>query len=81
MASLGAKLVLWARRIDRWQILVDEITANSDTTLAMASDVTLFEALKHLVSQAVANCGQIDVMVNNVDMMLLSPMVEAKISE
>lgn len=81
LASLGAKVVLGARRIDRLQKLVDEITANGGTALAVASDVTQFEAVEHLVSQAVAHFGQIDVMVNNAGVMLLSQMGEAKVSE
>ena len=63
LASHGAKLVLGARRIDRLQVLAQELSLGKDA--AIQTDVTQCDQVKRLVDHAVQAHGRIDVIVNN----------------
>ena len=81
LASAGANVVLGARRIDRIEALVAEITAEGGKAVAVATDVTSREDLQRLVDAAVYTYGRIDVIVNNAGVMPLSPMERVKVDE
>ncbi len=77
----GASVVLGARRIDRLQSLVDELTRNGGKALAIATDVTQYDQVKKLVDTAVQSYGRIDVIINNAGLMPNSPLERLKIDD
>ena len=81
LAARGAKLVLAARRADRLQNLVAEITAAGGQALAVATDVAKRADLEQLVVQAMGRFGRIDVLVNNAGVMPMAPMAKVKVDE
>jgi NADP-dependent 3-hydroxy acid dehydrogenase YdfG len=85
LSAQGARVVLGARRIDRLQELVDTLNgpkgADQTRALAVATDVTVPEQVKHLVDTAVQAFSRIDVMVNNAGLMPLSPLERLKIGD
>ena len=68
-ASLGAKIVLAARSIDKLEKIAEEINKkfnkSTDKVLCVKTDVTKEEDCKNLVEQTVKHFGKIDVLVNN----------------
>ncbi|MBR2051759.1 MAG: SDR family oxidoreductase [Bacteroidales bacterium] len=68
-ASLGAKIVLAARSIDKLEKIAEEINEkfnkSTDNVLCVKTDVTKEEDCKNLVEQTVKHFGKIDVLVNN----------------
>lgn len=73
LAAEGAKVVLGARRTDKLKTLVSEIKNNGGEAMAVATDVTRRDNVKHLVDTAVAQFGKIDVLLNNAGLMPLAP--------
>jgi NAD(P)-dependent dehydrogenase (short-subunit alcohol dehydrogenase family) len=67
-------VVLGARRVDRLQSLVDELTGRDGKALAVSTDVTHCDQVKGLVEAAVKTYGRIDVMINNAGLMPLAPL-------
>lgn len=65
LASLGASVVLGARRTDRLDRLVAEIESTGGTAAATRVDVTTPEDLQSLVALAVERFGRLDVLVGN----------------
>ncbi|HTI22902.1 MAG TPA: SDR family oxidoreductase [Kutzneria sp.] len=65
LASLGASVVLGARRTDRLDQLVAEIEADGGQAAAMRVDVTDPADLRSFVSLAVERFGRLDVLVGN----------------
>ena len=70
-ASLGAKIVLAARSIDKLEKIAEEINEkfnsqqSTSKVLCIKTDVTKEEDCKNLVEQTVKHFGKIDVLVNN----------------
>ena len=68
-ASLGAKVVLAARSIDKLEKIAEEINEkfnkSTDNVLCVKTDVTKEEDCKNLVEQTIKHFGKIDVLVNN----------------
>ena len=70
-ASLGAKVVLAARSIDKLEKIAEEINErfnsqqSTSKVLCVKTDVTKEEDCKNLVEQTVKHFGNIDVLVNN----------------
>nr|WP_319483828.1 SDR family oxidoreductase [uncultured Cohaesibacter sp.] len=81
LAAQGAKVVVGARRVDRLEAMVADITAAGGSAIAVATDVTKLEDVKNLVDTAVKTYGKIDVIFNNAGLMPLSPLESLKIDE
>ncbi|ESQ79082.1 SDR family oxidoreductase [Asticcacaulis sp. YBE204] len=81
LASDGAKLLIGARRTDRLEALVAEITAEGGTAQFAALDVTDPDSAKDFADKAIEAYGRIDVMINNAGVMPLSPLNALKMDE
>lgn len=81
LARGGATVVLGARRTDRLQHIVAEITAEGGSAMALAVDVTRREQVMSFVHSAVDAYGRIDVIINNAGVMPLSPLASLKVEE
>jgi NADP-dependent 3-hydroxy acid dehydrogenase YdfG len=81
LADRGAVVVLGARRVDRLNTLVDEITKRGGKALALETDVTDAAQVQRLVDAAVERFGRIDVMLNNAGLMPHSPLERRKIAD
>lgn len=81
LSTLGATVILGARRADRIEKLADEITRNGGKALAVAADVTKLHEVKNLVNSAVGQFGRVDVIINNAGIMPLSPMDRLNVEE
>jgi NADP-dependent 3-hydroxy acid dehydrogenase YdfG len=73
--------VLGARRKDRIDALVRDITGKGGNALGFKTDVTRRGDLEALVRGAVDKHGRIDVIVNNSGIMPIAPMAALKIEE
>lgn len=78
-ASHGANLVLGARRLDKLQILQEEL--GSKNVQIMACDVTDEGQVNALAQLALDKFKKIDVLINNAGVMPLSFFAEKKVSE
>jgi NADP-dependent 3-hydroxy acid dehydrogenase YdfG len=74
LAARGARLVLAARRIDRLEALVAEITAAGGQAIAVQTDVTVKADADAMIAAAVKAFGRVDVLVNNAGYMAIAPM-------
>ena len=72
LAARGARVVLGARRIDRLQILVEELETAGLQAVCKAVDVTRREDVEQLIDFAVERFGRVDVIINNAGVMPLS---------
>jgi NADP-dependent 3-hydroxy acid dehydrogenase YdfG len=81
LASLGAKVVLGARRADRLEALVSAIEGGGGEALAIATDVTDRAQVARLIDSAVQRHGRIDVLINNAGIMPLSALESLKVDE
>ncbi len=81
LAAKGAAVVLGARRVDRIEALVAEITDAGGKAIAVPTDVTKHEDLQRLVAAAVDTYGRIDVIINNAGVMPLSPLERVRVDE
>ena len=81
LAGNGAKVVLGARRKDRIDALVKEITAKGGSALGFKTDVTRRGDVEALVKGAMDKHGRIDVIVNNSGIMPIAPMAALKVEE
>tara|TARA_R110002051_G_scaffold155492_2_gene227541 strand:- start:2484 stop:3236 length:753 start_codon:yes stop_codon:yes gene_type:complete len=82
LASLGANVVLGARRENRLQDISNEINQKSNgKSTYLKTDVTKKEDVQALVNKAVSEFGKVDVMINNAGLMSIAPLSEAKVDE
>ena len=81
LAGLGAIVVLGARRKDRLDAIVKDITAKGGNALAVTVDVTKREQVDTLIQAAVKAYGKIEVLVNNAGIMPLAPFAALKVDE
>jgi NADP-dependent 3-hydroxy acid dehydrogenase YdfG len=81
LAARGATVLLGARRLDRLERLVADITAAGGTAEARALDVTRRDDVQAFADHALARHGRIDALVNNAGVMPLSPLSARKVDE
>lgn len=81
LASLGAKVVLGARRTDKLEKIIQDITAAGGEAEFLATDVTVKSNVEALVQKAIDSFGRVDVMVNNAGLMSIAPMSALKVDE
>ena len=81
VAERGATVVLGARRAERLQALVDEITGAGGKASAVVTDVTDPTQVQALVDTAVEKYDRIDVILNNAGVMPHSPLERRKIDD
>ncbi|GAA0555031.1 SDR family oxidoreductase [Paractinoplanes ferrugineus] len=80
LASLGAIVVLGARRTERLDKLVAEIAADGGTAAAIRVDVTEPADLRALVDTAVERFGRLDVLVGNAGITRIGLMAELDVA-
>lgn len=76
LASLGARVVVMARRADRLADLVARIGDNGGRAAAIAADVTDAAALRGAAGRVEAEFGGADLLLNNAGVMLPAPIEE-----
>jgi NADP-dependent 3-hydroxy acid dehydrogenase YdfG len=65
LARQGAKVVLGARRKNRIDEVVQEISAAGGKAIGLAVDVTKRAGVEALIKRAVDSFGRVDVIINN----------------
>jgi NADP-dependent 3-hydroxy acid dehydrogenase YdfG len=78
LVQAGAKVVLAARREDQLKALVAELGENAHYVL---TDVSQRADMDHLVQEAIAHFGRLDVLWNNAGVMPISFFEEGKVDE
>lgn len=81
LAGQDAKVVAAARREERLQELVGEITTRGGTAIAVTTDVSRRSDMQALMDAAVESFGRVDVLINNAGVMPLSPLERLKVEE
>lgn len=81
LSTLGATVVLGARRIARLEQLVAEIKAAGGQAIGMRVDVTNRQDSKKMLNAAIEQFGRVDVWVNNAGLMALAPLDKLKVEE
>ncbi len=81
LATLGATVVLGARRKDRLEAIVKDIQAAGGKALFVTVDVTKQAEVDRLVQKAIDSYGSIDVLINNAGIMPIAPLALRKVSE
>src|ERR1700688_3186594 len=81
LARHGAKVVLGARRKDRLDAAVKEISAAGGKAISVAVDVTKRAEMELLIRAAVDGFGRVDVIVNNAGIMSIAPIDALKVEE
>ena len=81
LAAQGASVVVAARRKDRLDKLVREITDQGGSALALEVDVTDQQQAIAMVQRAIDRYERLDTVVNNAGVMLLGPVVDAPVEE
>jgi NADP-dependent 3-hydroxy acid dehydrogenase YdfG len=81
LARQGAKVVLGARRTDRINAIVHEISSEGGEAIGFAVDVTKRAEVEALVQRAIDGFGRLDVIVNNAGIMPIAPMQDLKVEE
>jgi NADP-dependent 3-hydroxy acid dehydrogenase YdfG len=81
LARHGAKVVLAARRKDRIDAVVNEISAAGGKAVGFTVDVTKRAEVEALIKRAVESFGRVDVLVNNAGVMPIAPISLLKVDE
>jgi NADP-dependent 3-hydroxy acid dehydrogenase YdfG len=81
LAREGATVALVARRRDRLDRVVDDITGLGGTAVALAADVTVPERADEVVQGTLDRFGRLDVLVNNAGIMLLNSALHTTLEE
>jgi NADP-dependent 3-hydroxy acid dehydrogenase YdfG len=81
LAGSGASVIVGARRTERLETLVADITKSGGSARFRAVDVTKRTDVQALVDYAKAEFGRVDVLVNNAGVMPLSPLTALKVDE
>ena len=81
LAHHGAKVVLGARRKDRIDAVVKEISTAGGKAIGFTVDVTKRAEVEALIKGAVESFGRVDVLVNNAGVMPIAPINLLKVEE
>lgn len=82
LAAAGAHVILAARRRDRLDQLAQEInTGTGGRALAVPADVAEDAQMEHLVREARAAFGPIDILINNAGYGAISPVMQLKLEQ
>ncbi|MFD9007101.1 SDR family oxidoreductase [Streptomyces sp. NPDC059582] len=81
LAAAGHHVVLGARRVDRLERLVADLTAAGHHAECAQLDVTDLESVKAFVNGALTRHGRVDVLVNNAGVMPLGLMEDLRVDE
>src|SRR5437660_8398752 len=81
LARHGAKVVLGARRKDRLDAAVKEISTAGGKAISVAVDVTKRTEVEALIRAAVDSFGRVDVMVNDAGIVARAPLEALKVQE
>ena len=81
LAGQGAHVIAAARRTDKLESLVTEITAAGGKALAVECDVTSVDSVKGAFAAAEAEIGVVDIIINNAGITLPSPVLETSLDD
>ena len=81
LASVGAKVVLAARRAERLNALAERIEASGGKALSIVTDVSSETQVNDLVRDVIAQLGRVDIVVNNAGIALLGTIDGANTSD
>lgn len=81
LAEQGASVAVVARRRERLDELVAEITSSGGAALAVVSDITDRPEAEAAVEAVITHFGRLDILVNNAGLMLLGPVADTDVEE
>lgn len=81
LAARGAKVAVAARRADKLDAVVAQISKEGGAARAYTLDVTDKHQVQAVVAAVVADFGKLDVLINNAGLMPIRPMAEANTDE
>lgn len=81
LASLGAHVVIGARRVERLEALAADIQADGGSVVVQRLDVTELEQMQAIIETAQSRFGRVDAVINNAGVMPLSSLEALKIEE
>lgn len=81
LASLGAHVVIGARRVERLEALASDIQAEGGSVVVQRLDVTELEQMQAIIEAAQSRFGRVDAVINNAGVMPLSSLEAVKIEE
>lgn len=81
LASLGAKVVLGARRTEKLEAIASDIREAGGQADFLTMDVTKVKDVQAFVDKAVDAFGSLDVIINNAGLMAIAPLSETKVDE
>jgi 3-hydroxybutyrate dehydrogenase len=80
-AKEGAKVVIADLRLDAASATADEISKGGGTAMAVAMDVTNEQEVEKGVEDVIAAYGNVDVLISNAGIQIVSPLVDFKFSD
>lgn len=81
LAARGAAVACVARRKERLEAVVGQITSGGGTGRVVAADVTDSDQAHEAVEQAVRDLGRLDILINNAGALRRGPFVNGPIEE